>query len=138
MNAGHQVNIAAELACSVTTVRFFHFLDRRNYDAVAALLTADGTWVRQGRALAGPEAVLEALRARPAGFTTRHLLSNIVVDLVSDHEALVGYELSVYTQLEDESARLGTIMTGEDTLRRTEAGWRIHIKKAKPLFSFPG
>ena len=129
--------VAAEQACSATTVRFFHFLDRGKYEALAGLLTENCVWLRQGQELAGRTAVLDKMRERAPGLSTRHLLSNIVVDLVSEREAHVGYELTVYARPEGKPARLATIMTGEDTLERTEAGWCIRLKKAQPVFSFP-
>lgn len=130
-------NVAAEHACAATTVRFFHHLDRGEYEALAGLLTEDGVWLRQGQELAGPTVVLDKMRERPSGLTTRHLLSNIVVNLVGESQARVAYELTVYACAEGKPARLATIMTGEDTLERTGAGWRIRLKKAQPLFSFP-
>lgn len=130
-------NVAAEQACAATTVRFFHHLDRAEYEALAGLLTESGVWLRSGQELAGPAMVLEKMRERPPGLTTRHLLSNIVVNLVGEREARVAYELTVYARPEGKPVRLATILTGEDTLERTDAGWRIRLKRAHPLFSFP-
>jgi uncharacterized protein (TIGR02246 family) len=128
--------LRAEQECTAVTTRFFHCLDRRDDAGVAALLTEDGVWVRQGKRLEGPAAVLQTLQARPAGRTTRHLVANIVVDLVTAHEAAVAYEVSVYPQQDGETVRLSAIMTGVDRLLRTDAGWRIGHKEAQPLFSF--
>lgn len=125
-----------ERDCIAAATRFFHHLDRGDYAGVAALIAEDGVWVRQGKELVGPGAVLDALRARPADFVTRHLLSNVLVDITGDGEATVAYELSVYGQTGAEPPRHLSIMTGEDRLVRTEAGWRIRSKRARPVFSF--
>jgi SnoaL-like protein len=53
-------------------LRFFHYLDGGDYQKLAALFAADGVWHRQGTALRGPGAVLEAMHARPAGIVTQH------------------------------------------------------------------
>lgn len=127
----------AERDCTMVMTRFFHHLDRGNYEAVAALMAEDGVWVRQGKELVGPDAVLGALRGRPADFVTRHLLSNLLVEITGDREATVAYELSVYGRKGEEPAHHMSILTGEDRLLRTEAGWRIQLKKARPVFSFP-
>lgn len=126
-----------ERDCTVAMTRFFHHLDRGHHEAVAALMAEDGIWVRQGKELVGPGAVLEALRARPADFVTRHLLSNLLVEITGDSEATVAYELSVYGQTGTEAPRHLSILTGEDRLVHTAAGWRIRLKKARPVFSFP-
>lgn len=60
--------------------RFFHYLDGAEYQKLAALFAPEGVWHRQGTALCGPAAVLEAMHARPAGIVTQHLASNVVVE----------------------------------------------------------
>lgn len=127
----------AEHGCASVCTRFFHHLDRREYEQLAALMAEDGVWMRQGTALTGSAAVLDTLCARPAGLTTRHLLSNIVVDLLDEGAAAhVGYELSVFTQDGTAPARHATILTGEDRLEHDGTAWRIRLKEARPLFRF--
>lgn len=129
----------AEHACASVCTRFFHHLDRREYEQVAALIADGGIWNRGGTRLQGADAVLDALRARPTGLTTRHLLSNVVVDLLDGGAAArVGYELSVFTQDGTGPARHATILTGEDQLEHDGAAWRIRLKEARPLFRFGG
>ena len=53
-------------ACARATLSFFHALDTRRYEDVAALMARDGVWLRQGVELAGPAAVLRlCARGRP-------------------------------------------------------------------------
>lgn len=123
-------------ACADITVRFFHHLDRRNYDAVAALIADDGIWHRQGSDLVGPASVLGALQARPDTLVTRHLVNNVVVDGADDRAARVSYELSVFVQEAMAKPRHLAVMTGADLLERQGAHWRIKRKKAEILFKF--
>lgn len=127
-----------ESACAAVTVRFFHHLDRREYDKVAALFVPDGVWLRQGVPVEGTGALMEVLQARPPGLTTRHLVGNIVVERSDPDTAIVHYELTVYSADSGNPAQLRSVMTGQDRLERNGAGWRIRLKRAEPVFAFGG
>ena len=47
------IDRAARFECFELAVRFFHCLDRRDYDGMASLFTPDGCWIRQGKTLTG-------------------------------------------------------------------------------------
>jgi len=76
--------------------RFFRHLDDGDYEDLAALMATEGVWHRQGKALIGPAMVLEAMRARPAGTTTRHLVTNMLVDAVDAHRVEASCYITVY------------------------------------------
>lgn len=67
--------------CSQAVMRFFAALDAGDIAAVSACMAEDGVWHRQGQALRGPDQVLAALKQRPAGRVTAHLVNNLVIDL---------------------------------------------------------
>lgn len=125
-----------ESACAALTVRFFHHLDRREYDKLAALFAPDGVWLRQGVPIVGTGALLDMLHARPADLTTRHLVANIVVDRPDPRTAIVHYELTVYSADANSPGRLRSLMSGQDRLERDGDGWRIRLKRADPVFVF--
>jgi hypothetical protein len=128
--------LMVEQDCSKVLIRFFHYLDRREYEKLAALMAKQGVWHRRGTELVGREGVLTALRARQPDFVTRHLVANVVVDWPGGDLATAGYELSVYAQDGAKPPRHLSIMTGEDQLERTNGNWLITSKKAEPLFRF--
>jgi SnoaL-like protein len=128
--------LKVEQECAGVLVRFFHYLDRRAYEKLAALMTKQGIWHRRGTELVGPEAVLTALRERPADFATRHLVCNVVVDWPGGDLATVSYEVSVYAREGEKPPRHMSILTGEDQLERTNGHWLITSKKAESLFRF--
>jgi hypothetical protein len=128
--------LKVEQECAGVLVRFFHYLDRREYEMLAALMTKQGVWHRRGTELVGPEGVLTALRARPADFVTRHLVCNVVIDWPGRDLATVSYELSVFAQEGAKPPRHLSVMTGEDQLERESGRWLIKSKKAEPLFRF--
>lgn len=126
----------AEQACAAVCTRFFHYLDRGQHDRVSGLMAAGGVWNRGGTELRGADAVMHALSARKVGRTTRHLLSNVVVDVLDATTSRVSYELSVFVQDGTDPARHSTLMTGEDRLEHDGTSWRIRRKDARPLFKF--
>ncbi|MFM0045590.1 nuclear transport factor 2 family protein [Paraburkholderia sediminicola] len=71
-------NGSVEFALTLLLNRFFVYLDDRKYDELIRLFAANGVWHRQGVTLEGPAKILDALQARPADLTTRHLLTNVV------------------------------------------------------------
>ncbi len=126
----------AEWDCAQLCTRFYHHLDRREYDRVAALMAETGVWMRQGAPLTGPAEVTAALRQRSASLTSRHLLSNVAVDILDARSARVAYELSIYLRDGDGPARHSAVMTGEDRLDHDGEAWRIRLKRADKLFGF--
>ncbi len=81
--------------------RFFLHLDEQQYDEVSQMMAPAGTWLRNNVLLKGPEGVREAMRSRPAGLTTRHLITNIVVDIADSDHAEVTYYMTVFVHAGD-------------------------------------
>ena len=121
--------------------RFFRHLDDGDYDGLVALMAADGVWHRQGKMLRGPAMVLEAMKARPAGVTTRHLVSNMLVDVIDPDHAEASCYITVYAytgdKKPDDPAPLELplqIGTYRIKLTRTPQGGRINEIAAKMAF----
>ena len=75
---------------------FFRYLDDQRYDELVTLFAPDGIWHRAGKALRGPEGVREAMNTRPVEFTTRHLITNVVIDLTGTDDATASYYMTVF------------------------------------------
>ncbi|MDQ8729158.1 nuclear transport factor 2 family protein [Bradyrhizobium sp. LHD-71] len=123
-------------ACTDVANRFFRCLDRRQYDEIAALFASDGAWIRQGVEFRGGAAIVAALAQRPADLATRHLMSNVWVDILTQDTAHVHYDVSVYTQSGTSPPRHAQILCGIDWLRRVGDAWRISRKEAQPALIF--
>ena len=129
----------AEHGCLSVCTRFYHHLDRRDDQHLASLMAANGIWMRQGKAVTGPQAVLDALAKSAPDRKTRHLLSNVVVTLLDDGKAArVAYDLAVFVQEGESPARHTAILTGEDRLQHDGTDWRIARKEAAVLFRLGG
>jgi hypothetical protein len=75
---------------------FFYCLDERHYRQLSDMFASDGVWHRQGKQLRGPDAVMDAMKQRPAGFTTRHLITNVIVDVAGSDAASARYYMTVF------------------------------------------
>ncbi|MGQ2999701.1 nuclear transport factor 2 family protein [Variovorax sp.] len=98
MTADVSIPDAARLLPELTQAlhRFFHALDRRDYDAMLALFADDCRWLRQGRWLEGKPAVRAALEARAADVETRHVLTNAHVSAQDGTSAEVEAYMTAY------------------------------------------
>jgi hypothetical protein len=118
-------------------LRFFHYLDGGDYDKLAGLFAADGVWHRQGKALREPEAVLEAMHARPAGMVTQHVASNVVVDATDADHADATLYLTVFAHAGAVPAPIeppAQVGIYRERLVRTADGWRIGEITSLPKF----
>lgn len=82
--------IAIEHACARLVALYANLNDEGRWDEVAELYSEVGSMTRPtapDEPIVGREAILAAFRARAAR-ATRHLCSNIVIDVVSDIEAI--------------------------------------------------
>lgn len=75
---------------------FFYYLDERRYRQLSDMFAPDGVWHRQGKELRGPDTVMNAMNERPAGFTTRHLITNVSVDVADAFTASALFYMTVF------------------------------------------
>lgn len=122
--------------------RFFLNLDERRYADLADLMAPDGVWHRQGKALKGPDQVLEALKLRPAGAVTRHLITNVVVDLVDDARGHATHYLAVFFHGAEKPPTLPVplelprhISIFRETFVKRTNGWRVAEMSEIPTFA---
>ena len=123
--------LRAELECAQVLTRFVGHLDRREYDLLLGLVTPDCIW-RGTTDARGREQIRARLESRPIDMITLHLITNIVVTIVDESRAEAKSYLCVH-RFDGEgnaSAPLATAVPHtlgvyDDTLVRTDQGWRI-------------
>lgn len=76
--------LGAEAECRRLMTLFNWHVDARDYKSVLSLFVDNCTFVRIDTAHQGKESVMRLLEARPRQRRTRHLLSNVVVDVRDD------------------------------------------------------
>ncbi|RZM00534.1 MAG: DUF4440 domain-containing protein [Variovorax sp.] len=124
---------------------FFHQMDERRYEAMLDLFTDDARWLRQGRWLMGKGAIGKALRDRPAGQDTRHVMSNAyVAALDGDHAVLEAYMTAYRYDVAADGALPSCIgplrLNLTTTVFRRDAGgdWRIAEQRLVPAVALNG
>lgn len=127
--------LADEAACARLCVDFANHIDARRYDAWLDLFTDDGILDRMGTAVAGRDALARFLEARPTAVETRHLCTNIQVDVTSADEAK-GFCYVLFFQGAPGGVGEPATVSGapavveyHDRYRRTPDGWRIQERR---------
>jgi ketosteroid isomerase-like protein len=122
--------------------------DARDWQAFADTFTADGVFVRAnapGEPLVGRKAIIAGLAARAATRLTRHLCTNIEIEVSSADTASGRCYLLLFAadatepagvdgHLSDPPQRIGEY---HDTFSRTAEGWRI-ARRAGRLLMYTG
>ncbi|WP_454740267.1 nuclear transport factor 2 family protein [Cupriavidus necator] len=114
--------------CTRLCMDFAHFVDHREYAKVAALFTSTGAFTRNGETLRGHEAILNAMHSRPMDIETRHVCTNVRVDIDASTASASGTSyLTLFRgpKSGDGTAAAPVIAEFDDRYERTSEGWRI-------------
>jgi hypothetical protein len=120
---------------------FFRYLDDQNYEKLTALFSPSGIWHRAGKALRGPKGVKDAMAQRPAGFTTRHLITNVVIDTAGRNETIASYYMTVFVHEGTERPKGPVplqlprhVSVFKQKFVRSKSGWLIKELSGVPTF----
>jgi ketosteroid isomerase-like protein len=126
-------------ACTRLCVDFANHIDARRYDDVLDLFAEDGILDRMGQELVGREAIAGFLAARPQDVETRHLCTNISVEIHDANEGVgSSYVLFVRGKPQDGPSRIEgppSVVEYHDRFTRTAAGWRIRSRRIRIVMS---
>lgn len=139
-----QQQIEIEHACQKVLLKSVSTFDDGDFQGFANLFAADGVFFRANfpnEPLTGREAILAALLARGADRVTRHLCTNIEIDVVDADHAIGRCYLYLFTAQKsapeavggrpaDAGQRLGEYI---DHYVRTAEGWRIAKRVGKTV-----
>ena len=113
---------AIEWDCARLIAHYANLNDAARWSDLAALFAPNGRMARPSAPdmwIEGREAILAAFLSRPAR-TTRHVCSNIVVDVISDDEATAESAMLMFT-----GAAAPLVGSFLDRFRYTSEGWRF-------------
>ncbi len=122
---------AAEADCARLIALYANLNDEARWDEVAALYAEDGVMFRPtapDAPVAGREAILAAFKSRPPR-TTRHVCSNVVVDVESETTARGTSAMLLFT---GEGAPL--VGSFHDRFVLTGDGWRFAERRGSLTF----
>jgi ketosteroid isomerase-like protein len=108
--------------------RFALLNDEADWGAVAAMFVDDGRFVRpaSGDPIIGRQAIHDSFASRPPR-VSRHLITNIIVDVATPDKATSRCAMLLYTAPAGETTAVAPALIGgfRDRLARTAGGWRF-------------
>ena len=135
---------AIEWDCQKLWREYYYHVDHREFEQAAALFTTDIDWTNSmGVVLSGREELLKGLYGALGDGTIRHVLTNMVVEVVDeDHANARAYNSIYYTKgvkFEEHDGPIpfeGPHRTGDNYTEflRTEEGWRISKRRSNIVF----
>jgi hypothetical protein len=123
---------AIEHDCARLIALYANLNDEARWDEVAALYAGDGVMIRPtapDKPARGRAAILAAFKARPPR-VTRHICSNVVIDVESDALARGVSAMLLFT-----GASEPLIGSFHDRFVRTAEGWRFAERRGSLLFT---
>lgn len=123
---------AIEADCARLVALYANRNDAADWDGVAALYAEDGVMTRPtapGAPVVGRAAILAAFKARPAR-TTRHLCSNVVIEVEGETAALGESAMLLFTAA-DAPPLVGSF---HDRFVLTAEGWRFAERRGSLTF----
>jgi hypothetical protein len=132
---------AIERACEQLSIAYARAVDFRDQDAFVDLFSTDGE-LDVGEPLRGRDAIAAAIARRPPELRSRHVLTNIFVEVLSDRDARGISYLTLYRHVGPESSAAGpaplegpaAVGHYEDRFVRTPAGWKFLRRKLHLAF----
>lgn len=133
-----------ERACTALSIGYARAIDFRDQDALLELFVDDAT-LEVGETLHGRAAIRDWLGRRPDELRSRHVVSNVFVDVLSHDEARGISYLTLYRHLGAESVRFGpaplrgpaAVGHYEDRFVRGADGWRFRSRRLHLAFKNP-
>jgi hypothetical protein len=136
---------AIERACTRLVIGSIRAFDAGEWQTYAQLFTEEGVFIRANEPdapLIGRAAILAALTARPVNRLTRHLCTNLEIEVIDAEHAAARCYLLLYSgdaaqpASSDGRAAASPQRVGEyeDLLVRRSEGWRIAKRQGRLVF----
>ena len=127
-----RIRSAIEHACADLAIEYARSIDFRDYDNIANVFAEDAT-LTIGQRFEGRDAIVAAMMQRPADLRSRHVITNVFIDVVDEKRARGICYLTLYRHVGPESLERGPVaLRGpaavghyEDSYVKTADGWRI-------------
>lgn len=132
---------AIKQSCEELSIAYARAVDFRDYDYFVTLFTEDAV-LDTGKPRKGLEAIRKSLSRRPDELRSRHVITNVFIDVLNETEARGISYLTLYRHVGPESLTAGPIAFDgpagvghyEDRFEKTAEGWKF--KRRKLHFAF--
>ena len=120
----------ARRACEDLCKAYGPLADAGQADALAHLYVPDGRFDRLGQQIVGRDAIRQVIAGRPPGVWTKHVCSNVRIDVAPDALTATGR-----VDLDMERGQLGIDKVDKiraeyfDQFVLTDEGWRFAVRK---------
>lgn len=130
-----------EVECLHLIATFYHHVDNFEDEQLTALFAPDAVFIRRQNKFHGQADILAAHAARPRDRITRHVSTNIVVDVIDGHHATGRSYCLIYAY--PELPKAGEMLPmpaprefGEwhDEFILTDAGWKFARRQLTSVF----
>jgi uncharacterized protein (TIGR02246 family) len=133
--------VAAEHACMRLMVGYCVYADHGQADEFAALFAEDGAWVQgSGQEIRGRDALRAYIKGRSPRVFTRHVITNMLVDIV-DEDRATGVAYAVVFRDRDHAGdgpapmcAPEAVVEYRDEFRRTAEGWKFVRRQSIAAF----
>lgn len=133
-----------ERECKALSIAYARHLDFHEYDAFSDLFTEAGH-LDAGRAFDGRENIRKAMARRTDKLRSRHVLTNIFIDVIDANRAIGISYLSLYRHIGPESLEDDAVVFDApaavghytDQFERTTDGWRFASRVLEFAFRNP-
>ena len=134
--------------CEALSMAYARAIDFRDYDHFVTLFTDDAV-LDLGRPLRGRQAIHAAVSARPDELRSRHVITNVFVDVVDEDTARGIAYLTLYRHLADKPSIPGpgsdpapttlpaAVGHYQDKFARVSDGWRFEARTLHLAFRDP-
>lgn len=120
--------------CERLLMQLAHLTDHGPHEAIADVFTEDGEFDRDGTVVRGRPALRDMYAKRPASLMTRHMVSNVMVTVLSEDEAICQAYATVYRFRSPDGAKPAppvvcdgpeSVAEYQDRLVKTADGWKV-------------
>lgn len=132
-----------EWECQRIMRRYYYHVDHYEYSEAVKLFTKDVDWLGLGVKLEGREEILEGLHGGLGDGTIRHMLTNVVVDVIDENHAVASAYNTLYSSPDIRYDKhdgpipfehATQVVEQWDELNRTVDGWRISKRRGEAVF----
>lgn len=131
-------------ACERLLLQLAHLTDHGPHDAIAELFTDDGEFDRDGTVVRGRQALRDMYAKRPASLMTRHMVSNVMVTVLSEDEVSCQAYATVYRFRSQDGTKPvppvvcegpESVAEYHDRLVRAADGWKIQQRVLRTVIN---